>query len=145
MPLLSRNKFLLVAVVAVLLAPVILSGRVRHSLITHWPIKGPYLKYSQWRYKWGSPSDVGSGENAMQIIIEGPMGIGEDHEGNISVQIEMEADLECRKSRQAIVMAGLRNRCCRWIPPEIAPAREFDLESRRACACLELGFCLGIV
>ena len=129
MPLLSRNRFLAVAVVAVLFAPVILSGRVRHALITHWPLKEPYLKYSKWRYKWRSPSDVGSGKNAMQIIIEGPMGIGEDRDGNIFVS-DREGKLvwEFDKSGRAIVIAGTgRATGPGGLPPGSAPAQDLDL------------------
>src|SRR6185295_9752340 len=129
MPLLSRNKFLAVAIVAVLFAPVVLSGRVRHALITHWPLKEPYLKYSKWRYKWRSPSDVGSGKNAMQIIIEGPMGIGEDHQGNIFVS-DREGKLlwEFEKSGRAIVIAGTgRPTGTSGLPPGSSPAQDLDL------------------
>jgi sugar lactone lactonase YvrE len=66
-----------------------------------------YLRYSKWRYKWRSPSDVGSGKNAMQIIIEGPMGIGEDHEGNLFVS-DREGKLlwKIENSGRAVVIAG---------------------------------------
>jgi NHL repeat-containing protein len=129
MPLLSRNKFFAVGIVAVLFAPVILSGRVRHTLITHWPLKEPYLKYSKWRYKWRSPSDLGSGKNAMQIIIEGPMGIGEDREGNIFVS-DREGKLvwEFERSGRAVVIAGTgRPTGAGGLPPGSSPAQDLDL------------------
>lgn len=129
MPPLTRNRLLAVAVVAILFAPVILSGRVRHALINHWPLKEPYLKYSKWRYHWRSPSDVGSGKDAAQIIIEGPMGIGEDHEGNIFVS-DREGKLvwEFEKSGRAIVIAGTgRPTGTNGLPPGSSPAQELDL------------------
>jgi len=129
MPLFSRKKFFAVAVVAVLFAPVVLSGRVRHALITHWPLKDPYLKYSKWRYKWRGPDDVGSGKNAMQIIIEGPMGIGEDTQGNIFVS-DREGKLlwEFEKSGRAVVIAGTgKVTAPGGLPPGSFSARDLDL------------------
>ena len=129
MPVISRNKFLAVGVVAVLFAPVILSGRVRHALITHWPLKQPYLKYSKWRYKWRGPSDVGSGKDATQVIIEGPMGIGEDREGNLFVS-DREGKLvwKFEKSGRAIVIAGTgRVTAPGGLPPGRSPAQDLDL------------------
>ena len=47
------------------------------------PFKSAHLRYSKWRYDWRSPSDLGDGKNALQIIIDGPMGVAEDRLGNI--------------------------------------------------------------
>lgn len=105
--MISKKKLLILAIVVLLFAPVILSSRVRHTLITNWPLKEPYLKYSKWRYHWRSPSDLGAGRNAMQVIIEGPMGIGEDSQGNLFVS-DREGKLvwKIEKSGRAIAIAG---------------------------------------
>ena len=105
--MITKKKLVILAVVAILLAPVALSSKVRRSLITHWPLKAPYLKYSKWRYNWRGPSDLGDGKQATQVIIEGPMGIGEDSQGNIFVS-DREGKLVWKidKSGRAVAIAG---------------------------------------
>ena len=129
MSIISKKTFLiLVALVAVLCAPVVLSSRLRRALITG-PLKEPYLKYSKWRYHWRSPSDVGDGKNALQVIIEGPMGIGEDREGNIFLS-DREGKLVWKldKSGRAFVIAGTgKPTGSRGLPDGRVPARELDL------------------
>jgi sugar lactone lactonase YvrE len=130
MPMISRKKLLAFAVVvAVLFAPVVLSSTVRHALITHWPVKEPYLKYSKWRYNWRSPSDLGDGKNAMQVVIEGPMGIGEDRQGNFFVS-DREGKLvwKIESSGRAVVIAGTgRPTGSQGLPPGRLIARDVDL------------------
>ena len=67
----------------------ILLGVVFIPVIKHGLKSGPfrrvYLSYSKWRYNWRSPSDLGDGKTAKEIIIEGPMGIAEDGLGNVYV------------------------------------------------------------
>lgn len=107
MPMISSKKLLIIAaVVAVVLAPLVLSSTLRRSLING-PLKEPYLRYSKWRHNWRGPSDVGDGKNALQVIIEGPMGIGEDTEGNIILS-DREGKFVWRieKSGRAVVIAG---------------------------------------
>ena len=71
------------------------------------PFKGLYLRYSKWRYDWRSPSDLGDGKTAQQIIIESPMGIAEDGSGNIYVS-DRDAKLvwKIESSGRATVIAG---------------------------------------
>ena len=111
---------LLVGVVLLFTAPTIKQAVKQGSL---------YQRYSKWRYKWRSPSDVGSGKNAMQVIIEGPMGIGEDAQGNIFVS-DREGKLvwELDKSGRAIVIAGTgRVTSPSGLPPGSSPAQNLDL------------------
>jgi len=101
---------------------------MRRALITHWPLKEPYLKYSKWRYKWRSPDDVGSGRNAMQVIIEGPMGIGEDSQGSLFVS-DREGKLvwKIESSGRAVVIAGTgRATGSGGLPPGHALAQNLD-------------------
>lgn len=106
--LVSTKKLLIVAaVIAVLFAPVVLSSSLRRRLITNGPLKEQYLKYSKWRYEWRSPSDVGEGKNALQVIVEGPAGIAEDGEGNIYLaDREGKFVWKIEKSGRAVVIAG---------------------------------------
>lgn len=83
-PLKDYKKTIIILVVALVsVAAVGVSPGLRHVLKTHRPFKAPYLMYSKWKYNWRSPSDMGDGNNAREIIIEGPMGIGEDSQGNL--------------------------------------------------------------
>lgn len=130
MPIVSSQKLLIIAVIAaVFVAPVIFLSRVRQELTTQWPLKEPYLKYSKWRYNWRSPSDLGEGKNAMQVIIEGPMGLAEDPEGNIFVS-DREGRLvwKIEKSGRAVVIAGSGKTIgSAGLPSGRVLAREVDL------------------
>src|ERR1044071_211764 len=126
--MISKKKLVILAVVAILLAPVVLSSKVRRSLITHWPLKAPYLKYSKWRYHWRAPSDLGDGKQATQVIIEGPMGIGEDSQGNIFVA-DREGKLVWKidKSGRAVVIAGTGRMTGAGGPPS-GPQQALELD-----------------
>lgn len=77
------------------------------SLKNTGPFKGLYLRYSKWKYDWRSPSDLGDGKTAQQIIIESPMGIAEDGSGNVYVS-DRDAKLiwKIEPSGRATVIAG---------------------------------------
>lgn len=125
----KKRLFIVAIVVAVLIAPVILSATVRRTLIASGPLKGAYLKYSKWRYNWRSPSDLGSGKNALQVIIEGPMGLGEDRDGNLYVS-DRESKLlwKIEKSGRAVVVAGTgKITGAGGLPEGRFPALETDL------------------
>ena len=127
--IISKKLLIIVAVVAVLFAPLVLSSRVRRALITQGPLKDQYLRYSKWRYNWRGPADVGDGKNALQVIIEGPMGIGEDLEGNIYLS-DREGKLvwKLEKSGRAVVIAGTgKSTGSHGIPEGRLRAREMDL------------------
>ena len=124
-----KKLLIVVIVIAVLCAPVILSSSVRRALITNGPLKEPYLKYSKWRYNWRGPSDVGDGKHALQVIIEGPMGIGEDREGNLYLSDrESKFVWKIEKSGRASVIAGTgKPTGSRGLPEGRLLAREVDL------------------
>lgn len=127
--MISKKKLLIVvAIVAVVFAPLVLSSTLRRALING-PLKEPYLKYSKWRYNWRGPSDVGDGKNALQVIIEGPMGIGEDPEGNLFLSDrEGKFVWKIEKSGRAVVIAGTgRPTGARGLPEGRVHAREVDL------------------
>jgi len=125
----KKTVLIVVVVVVVLCAPVVLSSRLRRALITQGPLKEQYLRYSKWRYNWRGPSDVGDGKNALEVIIEGPMGIGEDRDGNIILSDrEGKFVWKIDKAGRASIIAGTgRQTGSRGIPDERVPARELDL------------------
>ena len=129
MPMISKKKFLVfIAIIAVLLAPLALSSTLRRALING-PLKEPYQRYSKWRYNWRGPSDVGDGKNALQVIIEGPMGIGEDRDGNIILSDrEGKFVWKIEKSGRAVVIAGTgKSTGARGLPEGRVPALDVDL------------------
>ena len=127
--MITKKKLLVVvALAAVIFAPLVLSSTLRRALIDG-PLKEPYLKYSKWRYNWRGPSDVGDGKNALQVIIEGPMGIGEDPEGNLFLS-DREGKLvwKIEPSGRAVVIAGTgKPTGARGLPEGRVLAREVDL------------------
>lgn len=126
--ILKKKLLIVVAIVVILFAPFVLSPTLRRSLING-PLKGPYLRYSKWRYNWRGPSDVGDGKNALQVIIEGPMGIGEDTEGNIILSDrEGKFVWKIEKSGRAVVIAGTgKPTGARGLPEGRVSALEVDL------------------
>lgn len=125
----SRKKLLIIFVAILLIAPVILSSTLRRALIARGPLKGAYLQYSKWRYNWRGPSDLGDGRNATQVIIEGPMGLGEDSDGNLFVS-DRDGKLvwKVEKSGRAVVIAGTgRTTGSGGLPSGPLVAREVDL------------------
>ncbi|HKY41659.1 MAG TPA: hypothetical protein VJM50_01085 [Pyrinomonadaceae bacterium] len=105
-----RNRWRKWFVVAlILIAPLLLlaSPAVRRTLKEREPFKGAYVRYSKWRYDWRSPSDVGDGKNAREIIIESPMGLAEDASGNLYVSDRANRVVwRIEPSGQATVIAG---------------------------------------
>ena len=129
-PIISKKKILIAAVAAAaLVTPLMLSSTVRGALITRWPLKEAYVKYSKWRYNWRGPSDLGDGKNAMQIIIEGPMGLAEDRLGNLYLS-DRDSRLvwKIEPSGYAIVIAGTgKTTGSSGLPESRVLAREVDL------------------
>lgn len=128
-PKASRKKLLIIVTAMVLLAPVILSSTVRRAMTSKGPLKEPYLRYSKWRYNWRAPSDLGDGRNATQVVIEGPMGIGEDSDGNLFVS-DRDGKLvwKIEKSGRAVVIAGTgRTTGSAGLPSGRLVAQEVDL------------------
>ena len=128
MRILSTKTLLIVAaMLAVLVAPVALSSSLRRKLIASGPLKEQYLKYSKWRYNWRGPSDVGDGKNALQVIIEGPVGIGEDRAGNLYISDrEGKFVWKIDTSGHAVVIAGT-GKPARGLPEGRLVAREVEL------------------
>lgn len=79
-----RRKWLLV-VFPISLAVVIFYPVTKRTLKTREPFANLYLRYSKWKYNWRGSLEMGDGRIASSIIIEGPMGIGEDRLGNLYV------------------------------------------------------------
>ena len=75
---------MLIGIPAVILLGVVFIPAIKGGLKSG-PFRRVYLSYSKWRYNWRSPSDLGDGKTAKEIILEGPMGIAEDELGNVYV------------------------------------------------------------
>ncbi len=123
-----RMGFLIIALVLASAVPVALSPALRNELKNSVPFRGLYSRYSKWRYDWRSPSDLGDGKNAKEIIIESPMGIAEDRWQNIYVS-DRAARLvwKIETSGRAIVIAGTgKTTDTKGIPRSRVPARDVD-------------------
>lgn len=123
----SRKWFAL-ALLVLSLSLVLASPRVRRTIREREPFKGAYLKYSKWRYDWRSPSDLGDGKIALQVIIDSPTGIAEDRLENIYVS-DRTARLiwKIESSGRATVIAGTgKTTDVNGIPRSRIPARDVD-------------------
>ena len=80
----KRRRLLVIGIPAVILLGVVLIPAITQG-VKSGPLRTVYLNYSKWRYNWRSPSDLGDGKTAREVIIEGPMGIAEDDQGNVYV------------------------------------------------------------
>lgn len=132
----SRKKFLFLAIAGIVVAPVILSSTLRRRLILHSPLKGPYLRYSKWRYDWRSPSDLGDGRNALQVIIESPMGLAADSSDNLYVSDRTSRLIwKIEPSGRATVIAGTgKSTGPEGLPRERVPALDVDFASPEGVA-----------
>jgi sugar lactone lactonase YvrE len=129
----GNQKRILIATVIILVpfGVVIVSPTLRQGLRELGPFKKVYLKYSKWRYDWRSPSDMGNGKDAAQIIIEGPMGLGEDQQGNVYISDRADRLIwKIEQSMRATVIAGSGMVTKpTGIPRTILPANEVDFAS----------------
>ena len=78
------------------LGAVLLWPTIKATLKANEAFMGLLLRYSKWRYDWRDPADVGDGNNALQVIIESPMGIAEDASGAVYVSDRGASRLEDR-------------------------------------------------
>lgn len=122
-----RTFFMIAVPVAGLFFLAVMSPAVRQAVKQG----SLYQRYSKWRYNWRSPADLGDGRNASQIIIEGPMGLGEDSLGNVYV-----SDRESRfiwriePSGRATVIAGTgKTTDANGLPHSRVTARDVDFAS----------------
>ena len=132
MPKLTKNpKRLFWLIIPAALLVLLLSPPIRNALKSQGPFKTLYLSYSKWRYNWRSPSDLGDGKNALQIVIESPMGIAEDDSGNLYVS-DREARLiwKIESSGRATVIAGTgKVTAPNGVPRSRVLARDVDFAS----------------
>jgi len=102
-----RQKWILIITFLVLVIFIVFLPRVRQTLRTSKSFQSFYLRYSKWRYKWRSPSDLGSGKNRLEVVIDSPMGIAEDSLGNIYVSDrEQRVVWKIDPSGKAVIIAG---------------------------------------
>jgi len=126
----KRVLAVVIPVVAVLL--LVLTPAIKQAIK-----QGPlYLRYSKWRYDWRSPSDLGDGKDASQIILEGPMGLAEDDAANLYVS-DREARLiwKIEPSGRATVIAGTgKGTGPEGVPRSRVLARDTDFASPEGLA-----------
>ena len=118
---------MLIVIPVVALILVVLTPTIKQA-VKNGPL---YLSYSKWRYNWRSPADLGDGRNALQIIIEGPMGVAEDASGNLYVS-DREARLiwKIESSGRATVIGGTgKVTDPQGLPRSRVLAREVDFAS----------------
>lgn len=127
----KRFKTLLSILIPATLLLIVLASQIVHTVKTRGPFKSAYLRYSKWRYDWRSPSDLGDRKNALQIIIESPMGIAEDGLDNIYVS-DRAARLvwKIEPSGKATVIAGTgKTTGPKGLPHSRVLARDVDFAS----------------
>ena len=128
--MLKRRKLLLVIGVPIVFSLVLFAPAIKNALRTREPFMGLYLAYSKWRYDWRSPSDLGDGKKALQVIIESPMGIAEDASGVLYVSDREGFIWKIDPSGTATVIAGTgMTTGPRGLPSVRTLAREVDLAS----------------
>jgi len=122
-----RKRILLVVIIVVALVLLVLTPTIKQAVK-----KGPlYQRYAKWRYNWRSPSDLGDGKDASQIVLEGPMGLAEDDAGNVYVS-DREARLiwKIESSGRATVIGGTgKVTAPNGIPQSRVLARDIDFAS----------------
>lgn len=126
-----RFKTLLSILIPATLLLIVLASPIVDTVKTRGPFKRVYLRYSKWRYDWRSPSDLGDRKNALQIIIESPMGIAEDDLDNIYVS-DRSARLvwKIEPSGKATVIAGTgKTTGPKGLPHSRVLARDVDFAS----------------
>jgi len=103
----KRPKWILMIAFLVLVIFIVFLPQVRQTLRTSKAFQSFYLSYSKWRYKWRSPSDLGSGKDRLEVVIDSPMGIAEDSLGNIYVaDREQRVVWKIEPSGRAVIIAG---------------------------------------
>jgi len=126
--LLKRRKRILLVVIPVVAAVLLVLTPTIKQAVKQAPL---YQRYSKWRYDWRSPSDLGDGKDASQIILEGPMGLAEDDSGNFYVS-DREARLiwKIESSGHATVIAGTgKVTGPNGVPRSLVLARDVDFAS----------------
>jgi hypothetical protein len=100
------------AVVGIILLNLLLVGLFlipmsKQYLITNTPLGSIYWRYSKWRYQWKAPADVGDGKDALEVLLEGPMGLGEDSQGNVYISDRNGKFIwKIAPSHRAMIVAG---------------------------------------
>jgi sugar lactone lactonase YvrE len=124
----GKSVLLLIALLAVLIAPIIARPVLRLTVKRSRMLRGFYLRYSKWRHGWRAPADVGDGRRAEEVLIDGPMGIGGDAAGNIYVSTrEGKMIWKVDPSGKATVIAG--SGMTSYLAKEVEKARVKALEA----------------
>lgn len=126
----SYAKRTFVGLLITLLIAVVFLSQVKSARNTE-PFKSLYLRYSKWKYDWRSPSDLGDGKDALQVIIESPMGLAEDSSGNVYVS-DRESKLiwKIEPSGRTTAIAGTgKTTGAGGLPRSPALARDVDFAS----------------
>ena len=128
--LIKRHKLLFLIAIPAAFSVVVLAPNIKHALKSRGSFKAVYLKYSKWRYNWRSPADLGDGKNALEVIIESPMGIAEDASGAIYISDRDRFVWKVEPSGKATIIAGTgMTTGPNGLPATRVTAREVDFAS----------------
>lgn len=130
----GRYKRWLLLVLAVVTLLIAFAPMIKRT-VKSGPLRAAYLNYSKWRYNWRSPSDLGDGKNALEVIIESPMGIAGDSAGVLYVSDREGFVWKIDLSGKATVVAGTGMTTGPGGLPAVRTfAREVDLASPEGLA-----------
>jgi DNA-binding beta-propeller fold protein YncE len=123
-----KREVLVIFLLFALIAHIAIWPTVRDTVKSSRRLRSFYIKYHRRRHGWMVPADVGDGRYALEILMDSPMGIGEDRFGNTYISDRGGKLIwKIDQSRRAIVIAG--SGMTAYLPMELEKERVKTLES----------------
>jgi DNA-binding beta-propeller fold protein YncE len=123
-----KREVLVIFLLFALIAHIAIWPTVRDMVKSSRRLRSFYIKYHRRRHGWMVPADVGDGRYALEILMDSPMGIGEDRFGNTYISDRGGKLIwKIDQSRRAIVIAG--SGMTAYLPMELEKERVKTLES----------------